>query len=221
MAGEYHTLGIYPKGHIMDFLRPTLNPHVLTTADAETANHGQTIQVAGWPDRQTTPQRTRRHRVRDHRRRNRRHPTHPPAPHLHPAQDTTRKPNHPSHRHHHPTRRNHQHHRHHHPTHPHQHPNAPNPQLALNHPDPPDTRQPQPPQLGGGSAPGVCHYHATESPLPAIPHREETSCRRQVAASGLVGGLVAVVLGRGVSYGGGWGVGSAGPTFWVGVVVRG
>ncbi len=49
MMGEYQAMGIYPKGHIMEFIRPTLNPKVLTTADAETRPHGQQITVAGWP----------------------------------------------------------------------------------------------------------------------------------------------------------------------------
>ena len=49
MAGEYQTLGIYPKGHIMDFIRPTLNPHILPAAEVETRGDGEPVTVAGWP----------------------------------------------------------------------------------------------------------------------------------------------------------------------------
>ena len=32
MAAEYAVMGIYPRGHLMQFIRPTLAPHVLTCA---------------------------------------------------------------------------------------------------------------------------------------------------------------------------------------------
>ncbi|MCY4086138.1 MAG: DNA polymerase III subunit alpha [Actinomycetia bacterium] len=49
MASEYQTLGIYPKGHLMDFLRPTLDPHVLPAAEVERRGDGELVTVAGWP----------------------------------------------------------------------------------------------------------------------------------------------------------------------------
>ena len=35
MAGEYRVMGIYPRGHLMEFVRPTLNPAVLPAAAVE------------------------------------------------------------------------------------------------------------------------------------------------------------------------------------------
>ena len=49
MASEYHTLGIYPKGHIMEFVRPGLSPNVLPAAEVEKRSHGEPVTVAGWP----------------------------------------------------------------------------------------------------------------------------------------------------------------------------
>ena len=49
MVGEYHALGIYPRGHVMEFIRPTLDAGVMTTAEVYDANDGQRIRVAGWP----------------------------------------------------------------------------------------------------------------------------------------------------------------------------
>ena len=49
MAGEYRVMGIYPRGHLMEFVRPGLGSGVLTTAAVERAGDGDRITVAGWP----------------------------------------------------------------------------------------------------------------------------------------------------------------------------
>ncbi len=49
MVGEYQTLGIYPGGHVMEFIRPTLDSGVLTTAQVYDCEDGARIRVAGWP----------------------------------------------------------------------------------------------------------------------------------------------------------------------------
>ncbi len=49
MMGEYRVMGIYPKGHVMEFVRPRLRPEVLPAAALETAPEGEEVLVAGWP----------------------------------------------------------------------------------------------------------------------------------------------------------------------------
>ena len=49
MAGEYRVMGIYPRGHLMDFVRPCLDPHVLPAAAVDHAAEGEEVLVAGWP----------------------------------------------------------------------------------------------------------------------------------------------------------------------------
>ncbi len=49
MVGEYATMGIYPKGHLMEHFRPALGPEVLPTVAIEDVKEGERIQVAGWP----------------------------------------------------------------------------------------------------------------------------------------------------------------------------
>ena len=49
MAGEYRTMGVYPKGHLMEFVRPSLDPRVLPAAAVDYAREGEEILVAGWP----------------------------------------------------------------------------------------------------------------------------------------------------------------------------
>ena len=49
MAGEYSVMGIYPRGHVMEFVRPTLSPDVLPASDIDTLPEGQKVLVAGWP----------------------------------------------------------------------------------------------------------------------------------------------------------------------------
>ena len=49
MVGEYRVMGVYPRGHLMEFVRPTLSPRVLPTAAVEAAHEGEEVLVAGWP----------------------------------------------------------------------------------------------------------------------------------------------------------------------------
>ena len=49
MAGEYSVMGIYPRGHVMEFVRPTLNSDVLPARDIDTLPEGEKVLVAGWP----------------------------------------------------------------------------------------------------------------------------------------------------------------------------
>ena len=49
MAGEYRVMGIYPRGHLMEFVRPRLSADVLPASAVEGAQEGREILVAGWP----------------------------------------------------------------------------------------------------------------------------------------------------------------------------
>ena len=49
MAGAYRTLGVYPRGHLMEFVRPSLPPDVTPCADVEGLPEGTALRVAGWP----------------------------------------------------------------------------------------------------------------------------------------------------------------------------
>ena len=49
MAGEYRVMGLYPKGHLMEFVRPGLGPRVMPAAAVEHAAEGDEVLVAGWP----------------------------------------------------------------------------------------------------------------------------------------------------------------------------
>ena len=49
MVGEYRVMGIYPRGHVMEFVRPTLSDRVLRTTDVDSVTEGQEVLVAGWP----------------------------------------------------------------------------------------------------------------------------------------------------------------------------
>ena len=49
MAAEYRVLGIYPKGHLMQFVRPSLGKAVLPTTAVESLEEGTELLVAGWP----------------------------------------------------------------------------------------------------------------------------------------------------------------------------
>ena len=49
MRGEYRALGLYPRGHLMAFVRPTLPPDVRPTAAVAEAADGTRLRVAGWP----------------------------------------------------------------------------------------------------------------------------------------------------------------------------
>ena len=48
MRGEYEAMGLYPNGHIMEFMRPKLPRDVLTCAAAERAPEGKAVKAAGW-----------------------------------------------------------------------------------------------------------------------------------------------------------------------------
>ena len=41
MAGEYRVMGIYPRGHLMEFVRPGLGPQVLPAAAVDRAGEGE------------------------------------------------------------------------------------------------------------------------------------------------------------------------------------
>ena len=47
MRGEYEAIGIYPRGHLMEFIRPNLPCDVLTCAAADPALAGKAIRMAG------------------------------------------------------------------------------------------------------------------------------------------------------------------------------
>ena len=49
MAGEYRVMGICPRGHLMEFVRPGLDPRVLPAAAVDRAGEGEEVLVAGWP----------------------------------------------------------------------------------------------------------------------------------------------------------------------------
>ena len=49
MMGEYRVMGIYPRGHVMEFVRPDLDADVLPTSAVETLPDGHSVRVAGWP----------------------------------------------------------------------------------------------------------------------------------------------------------------------------
>ena len=49
MAGEYRVMGIYPRGHLMEFVRPYLGPDVLPAAAVDALDDGDEVRVAGWP----------------------------------------------------------------------------------------------------------------------------------------------------------------------------
>ena len=49
MAGEYRVIGIYPQGHLMEFVRPSLSSQVLPAAAVDCAEEGEEVLLAGWP----------------------------------------------------------------------------------------------------------------------------------------------------------------------------
>ncbi len=49
MSAEYAVMGIYPRGHLMEFVRPTLESQVMTCAEVERLDDGAPVLVAGWP----------------------------------------------------------------------------------------------------------------------------------------------------------------------------
>ena len=49
MMEEYRMMGIYPRGHLMEFVRPGLGPNVFSTTDVERRGDDELVKVAGWP----------------------------------------------------------------------------------------------------------------------------------------------------------------------------
>ena len=49
MAGEYRVMGVYPRGHLMEFVRPHLRSGVLPAVEVEKLDDGDEVVVAGWP----------------------------------------------------------------------------------------------------------------------------------------------------------------------------
>ena len=49
MVGEYRVMGIYPRGHLMELVRPGLGPDVLPAVDVEKRGDDERVMVAGWP----------------------------------------------------------------------------------------------------------------------------------------------------------------------------
>ena len=49
MMGEYRTMGIYPRGHLMEFLREGLGANVMPTIEVEARKEDEEVTVAGWP----------------------------------------------------------------------------------------------------------------------------------------------------------------------------
>ena len=49
MVGEYRVMGIYPRGHLMEFVRPGLGSNVLPAGAVERLEDGEWVTVAGWP----------------------------------------------------------------------------------------------------------------------------------------------------------------------------
>ena len=49
MIGEYRVMGIYPRGHLMEFVRPGLAPNVLPAESVEDLDDEECVTVAGWP----------------------------------------------------------------------------------------------------------------------------------------------------------------------------
>ena len=48
MACEYRVMGIYPRGHLMEFVGPGLDLRVLPAAAVECAAEGEEVLMAGW-----------------------------------------------------------------------------------------------------------------------------------------------------------------------------
>ena len=49
MVGEYWVMGVYPRGHLMEFVRPSLGPGVTPAVQVERCGDGERVRVAGWP----------------------------------------------------------------------------------------------------------------------------------------------------------------------------
>ena len=49
MMGEYRVMGIYPEGHLMQFVRPGLGLNVLPAGEVEKLGDDEWVTVTGWP----------------------------------------------------------------------------------------------------------------------------------------------------------------------------
>ena len=49
MMGEYRAMGVYPRGHLMEFVRPGLGPGVIPTAEVDRLSDDERVRVVGWP----------------------------------------------------------------------------------------------------------------------------------------------------------------------------
>ena len=49
MAAEYEVMGVYPQGHLMEFIRPKLGRGVLPSTAVFDLSEGAKALVAGWP----------------------------------------------------------------------------------------------------------------------------------------------------------------------------
>ena len=49
MMWEYRVMGIYPRGHLMEFVRPGLGPDVLPAGEIEKRGDDERVKVVGWP----------------------------------------------------------------------------------------------------------------------------------------------------------------------------
>ena len=67
MTGEYKVMGIYPSGHLMEFVRPRLSRDVLPASAVESVDEGREVLVAGWPVARQHPRGKGRDGVRHHR----------------------------------------------------------------------------------------------------------------------------------------------------------
>ena len=76
MMGEYRVMGVYPRGHLMEFVRPGLDPNVLPTVDVERCGDDEWVTVAGWPVARQHPRGRDGTVLRDHRGRDRRRAGH-------------------------------------------------------------------------------------------------------------------------------------------------
>ena len=49
MMWEYRVMGIYPRGHLMEFVRPGLGPDVLPAGEIEKRGDDERVKLVGWP----------------------------------------------------------------------------------------------------------------------------------------------------------------------------
>ena len=66
MAGEYAVMGIYPRGHVMEFVRLSLGPDVIAAADVENLDEGEKGPSGRLARGTTAPQGHGGYGVRDH-----------------------------------------------------------------------------------------------------------------------------------------------------------